>query len=87
MTLLQKINYLKLLLNETDDSYADSFKTDILFYFDDDFSEENLQFHFLNQLEIKDEIEKKLDFLLSQFVLKFDPDIETEFDFIHYYLH
>ncbi len=87
MTQLQKINYLELLLNESNDSYADSFKTDILFYFNDDFTEENLQFHFLNQLETKDEIEKKLDFLLSQFVLKFDPVSETEFDFIHYYLH
>ena len=52
MTLLQKINYLKLLLNKPDDSYADSFKTDILFYFNDDFTEGNLQFNFLNQLEM-----------------------------------
>lgn len=87
MTLLQKINYLKLLLNKPDDSYADSFKTDILFYFNDDFTEGNLQFNFLNQLETKKEIEKKLEFLISQFVLKFDTDSETEFDFIHYYLH
>ena len=31
-------------------------------------------------------IEQKIAFLLSQFVLKFDAEQETENDFIHYYI-
>lgn len=86
MTPLKKIQHLKKILNQSNDSYSDNFKADILFYFNEDFTEENPQFEFLNELNSKEAIEQKVDFLLSQFVLKFDADQESEDDFIYYYL-
>lgn len=86
MTLLQKIQHLENYLKQFKNSYSDNFKGDILCYFNEDFTEENTQFEFLKELNSKEAIEKKVDFLLSQFILKFDLDQETEDDFIHYYL-
>ena len=86
MTLLQKVQHLESYLNQSNDSYSDTFKADILCYFDEDFTEENPQFEFLKELSNKVAIEQKVDFLLSQFVLKFNSDQETEDDFIYYYL-
>lgn len=87
MTLLQKIQHLENYLKQFKNSYSDNFKADILLYFNEDFTEENSQFAFLKELNSKEAIEQKVDFLLSQFVLKFDDDQESEDDFIHYYLH
>jgi hypothetical protein len=86
MTHLQKIQHLENYLSQSDGSFADGFKTDILFYFNNDFTENNQDFHFLNAINTTLEIEQKIDFILSQFVLKFNPESETENDFIHYYL-
>lgn len=86
MTLLQKVQHLENYLHQYNDSYSDNFKADILFYFNQDFTEENSQFEFLKELQSKEAIEQKVDFLLSQFVLKFDSEQETEDDFIYYYL-
>ncbi len=86
MTHLQKIQHLKHILNQSNDSYSDTFKADILIYFDEDFTEENPQFQFLNELNTQEAIEQKTAFLLSQFTLKFDFEQETENDFIHHYL-
>jgi hypothetical protein len=86
MTLLKKIEYLEQLLNQTEENYADTFKADITMFFDDNFSEENSQLLFLDNLNSKQEIENWVDKLTSRFVMKFDSEFETENDFIYNYL-
>lgn len=86
MTFFEKIQYLETFLNLPEQNYADSFKQDILIYFNEDFSEENQQLIFLNNLNTTEEIESLIDNLTSQFVLKFDENQESENDFIHDYL-
>ncbi|RAR49886.1 hypothetical protein [Flavobacterium lacus] len=86
MTHLQKIQHLENYLNQSNESYSDTFKEDILLYFNQDFTEENSQFEFLKELGSPEAIEQKIEFLLSQFVLKFDAEQESENDFIYYYL-
>jgi hypothetical protein len=86
MTLLEKIVYLEQLLNQTEENYADTFKADITMFFDDNFSEENSQLLFLDNLNSKQEIENWVEKLTSRFVMKFDSGFETENDFIYDYL-
>ena len=86
MTLLEKIECLEQLINKTGWNYADTFKADITMFFDDNFSEENSQLQFLDNLNSKQEIENWVDKLTSRFVMKFDSEFETENDFIYNYL-
>ncbi len=86
MTLLEKIEYLEQLFNQTEENYADTFKADITMFFDDNFSEENSQLLFLDNLNSKQEIENWVEKLTSRFVMKFDSGFETENDFIYDYL-
>ena len=86
MTLLKKIEYIKQLLSQTEENYADTFKADITMFFDDDFSEENSQLQFLDNLSSKQEIENWIEKLTSRFVIKFNSGFETENDFIYDYL-
>ena len=86
MTLLEKIEYIEQLLSQTEENYADTFKADITMFFDDDFSEENSQLQFLNNLSSKQEIENWVEKLTSRFIMKFDSGFETENDFICDYL-
>ena len=86
MTLLEKIEYIEQLLSQTEENYADTFKADITLFFDDDFSEENSQLQFLDNLSSKQEIENWVDKLTSRFVMKFDSEYKTENDFIYNYL-
>ena len=86
MTLLKKIEYIKQLLSQTEENYADTFKADITMFFDDDFSEENSQLQFLDNLSSKQEIENWIEKLTSRFVMKFDSGFETETEFIYDYL-
>jgi hypothetical protein len=86
MTFVQKIKTLDSYLNLPEQSYADSFKQDIIIYFEEDFSEENQELNFLNNLNTKEEIVNFVDRLTSRFVMKFDSEFETENDFIHDYL-
>jgi hypothetical protein len=86
MTLSEKIEYLKQLLNQLEENYADTFKADITMFFDDDFSKENSQLLFLENLNSKQEIENWIEKLTSRFVMKFDSKFETENDFIYDYL-
>ena len=86
MTLLKKIEYIKQLLSQTEENYADTFKADITMFFDDDFSEENSQLQFLDNLSSKQEIENWIEKLTSRFVIKFNSGFETENDFIYNYL-
>jgi hypothetical protein len=86
MTLLEKIEYLEQLLNQTEENYADTFKADITMFFDDNFSEENSQLLFLDNLNSEQEIENWVGKLTSRFVMKFNSEFETENDFIYNYL-
>ena len=86
MTLLEKIEYFDKLLNQAEENFADTFKADIAIFFDDDFSEENSQLLFLENLNSKQEIKNWIDKLTSLFVMKFDSEFETENGFICDYL-
>lgn len=81
----QKINILKNYLSETSGNYADSFKTDILFFIDDYNAEDDI-YNFLNILNSKKEIQNWVDRLTSRIVLKFDGEFEQLSDFIHDYI-
>jgi hypothetical protein len=86
MILLEKIQHLENYLYQEEQNFADSFKCDIAFYFNEDFTEENQRLSFLKNLNSIQEIETFVENLTSQFVLKFYPEGETENDFIHEYL-
>jgi hypothetical protein len=86
MTSSEKIEYFEQFLNQPEENYADSFKADIIMFFDDDFSKENSQLLFLENLNSKRDIENWIDRLTSRFVMKFDSELETENDFIYDYL-
>ncbi|HEY4629406.1 MAG TPA: hypothetical protein VIH02_09015 [Flavobacterium sp.] len=86
MTAYEKIECLEQFLNQPEENFADSFKAFIIMFFDDDFSEENPQLLFLENLNSNTEIENWIDKLTSRFVMKFDSEFETENDFIYDYL-
>ena len=83
----EKIEILKEYLSEIKDNYADSFKTDIMLYFNDfeDVNSEN--FKFLSELKSKEDIYKWIDKLTSKIVMKFNEDEEQISDFIFYALN
>ena len=86
MTFFEKIQHLETCLNLPKENYADSFKQDVAIYFNEDFTENNKELEFLNNLNTKEEIVYFVDKLTSRFVMKFDSEFETENDFIHDYL-
>jgi hypothetical protein len=86
LTQKDKIIILKNYLLKEKENYADSFKEDIIIFFDEDFSTNNLNLKFLHKYNTEEEIEKWVDKLLSRFVLKFDDENEQENDFIYDYL-
>lgn len=83
----EKIEILKEYLSEIKDNYADSFKTDIMLYFNnfEDFNSED--FKFLSELKSKEDIYKWIDKLTSKIVMKFNEDEEQISDFIFYALN
>ena len=85
LDLKEKINFLKKQLENIEDNYADTFKSDILFFIDD-FSCKNHNLVFLNQLKSQTEITNWINKLTSRIVLKFDEESETINDFIHDYI-
>lgn len=87
LEITQKINHLKEILEKEEENYADSFKQDIIMYFDDDFTASNKTLHFLNDLNSFAEIEEWVGKLTSRFVMKFDPEGEQEDDFIYNYMN
>lgn len=86
MTLSEKISFLENFLYREEENYADSFKTDILFFFDD-FNESNPGLSFLEKLNTEVEIEKWVNKLTSRIVMKLDNQLETTSDFIADYLY
>lgn len=85
LSLTDKISHLENYLNSIQDNYADSFKTDILFFFDE-LNESNQRLTFLNKLETFADIEDWVDRLTSRIVLKFDKETEQLNDLINYYI-
>lgn len=83
LSLKEKISYLEHRLNKTEENYADSFRTDILFFFDD-FKVKNTKFQFLNNLHSFDEIESWITKLTSRIVIKED-DLEVNEIISDYY--
>ncbi len=70
-----KIELLKANLEDVGNSYADSFKTDILFYFDD-FDPEDSKLKFLDDLDFEEEITGWVNRIMSLIVMKFREEEE-----------
>lgn len=89
LSFVQKIEILKAYLLDAKDNYADSFKTDILFYFNEleNIGENDFTFSFLGGLNSKEEIYNCIDGLTSKIVMKFNEDEEQLSDFIFYTLN
>jgi hypothetical protein len=83
----EKIEILKEYLSEIKDNYADSFKTDIMLYFNDFKDVNSEDFKFLSELKSKEDIYKWIDKLTSKIVMKFNEDEEQLSDFIFYTLN
>ena len=83
----EKIEILKEYLSEIKDNYADSFKTDIMLYFNDFKDVNSEDFKFLSELKSKEDIYKWIDKLTSKIVMKFNEDEEQISDFIFYALN
>ncbi len=86
LSLQDKISYLETLLISDNEAYADTFKENIIIFFDDDFIAENSQFSFLERFHTKNDIKLWLDNLLSQIVMKFDDENEQLSDFIYCFI-
>lgn len=71
----EKISYLQHSLNKVGENYADSFRADILFFFDD-FNTKNTKLQFLNTIQSINEIEHWITKLISRIVMKED-DLEA----------
>ena len=84
-TLTEKISYLEQFLNQPEENYADSFKTDIMDYFDT-FEIDNKELSFLSAMDTFEEIENWVTKLTSRIVLKFDEESESINDFIVDYI-
>lgn len=54
-------------------------------YFDNDFSDGNKKFEFLNYFNSNNDIQIWVDLITSKFVLQFKPKEESENDFIHFF--
>lgn len=81
----QKTAHLEKFLNESEENYPDSFKADIIAYFDT-FEIENKDLSFLNLMDTFEEIENWITKLMSRIVLKFDEESESINDFIADYI-
>lgn len=84
---LEKIEILKTCLHNVEENYADSFKTEILFFFDEFEDIHSIDFSFLNNLNSREDIYLFVDNLTSKIVLKFNEEEEQLSDFIFYHLN
>ena len=83
LTFKEKTHHLYTILNNINDNYADSFKADILIYFDD-FTTNNPRLSFLKNLNSFSDIENWINKLTSRIVMK-ESDLEVNeiiFDYI-----
>jgi len=82
MTRNEKVKILENYLTHEPENYRDSFKTDIYLFFNEDFTDENPLFGFLDSFSEQIEIEGWVDYVTSQIVMKFDEEMETIGNFI-----
>lgn len=87
LNLEDKIEILTIYISDIKDSYADSFKTDIAFYFNEFEDLQNDDLKFLNKLNSKEDIHQWVDNLTSKIVMKYNEDEEQLSDFIFYTLN
>jgi len=85
LTLSEKKSHLKFCLNQPEENYADSFKADIIDYFDS-FKIENKELIFLSSIDTFEAIENWITKLTSRIILKFDEESESINDFIADYV-
>lgn len=78
ITFTEKIQTLKSCLETTDNSYADSFKADMLCYFKE-FSPADPKLDFLQDLDFEEEIVGWVNRLTSLMMMKFEEEEEGEF--------
>lgn len=71
LTFQEKISILESNLNKIEENYADSFRTEII-YFIDEFNSENLSLAFLKNLNTNLEIENWIRKLTSRIVMRED---------------
>ncbi len=83
LTLTQKIQILKKCLLSLETNYSDSFKDDIIMFFNE-FREDNKDLNFLNSLNTEEQIIDWVNRLTSKIVLKFDEENDQLSDFIFY---
>lgn len=83
---ITKLKILESYLTKPHENYADKFKDDIIMFFDEDFTINNQQLDFLNDIGDESAIVHWVDKLLSRFIMKFDGEFESESDFIYDYL-
>jgi hypothetical protein len=82
---IEKIKHLEYCLTTSNNSYADSFKNDILIFIGE-FNLENRLLIFIKKLNSKEDIVKWIDKLTSRIVLKYDEETEQLSDFIYDYI-
>lgn len=87
LRLEDKIKVLKAYLSDIKDNYADSFKTDIAFYFNEFEDIQKIDFEFLDELNSQEDIYQWVDNLTSKIVMKFDENEEQLSEFIFYALN
>jgi hypothetical protein len=81
LTFDQKIQTLKNYLEDVGPSYSDSFKTDILFYFDG-FNPADPKLAFLHDLDFEEEIVGWVNRITSLIVMKYEEEEEGFGEFI-----
>ena len=81
LTFDEKIRALKNSLEDIGSSYADSFKTDMLFYFND-FDPADPKLNFLQELEFESEIKGWVNRITSLMVMKYEEEEETVGEFL-----
>lgn len=82
-----KIEVLNTYLLDIKDSYANSFKTDIFFYFNEFEDIHSVDFKFIHELNSKEEIYNWIDSLTSKIVMKFNENEGQLSEFIFYTLN
>lgn len=82
----EKITFLKNYLSVKPENHRDTFKSNVIYYFNDDFKKENTLLLFLKKLDNESEIISFIDSLNSSIILKFDEEDEQIGDFIHEYI-
>lgn len=86
LILEDKIIYFEISLNQKQENYADSFRSDIINFFAE-FNSKNPLLQFLDKIESFGKIDDWISKLTSRIVMKFDEEQDQINDFIYDYLN